>query len=250
MTLALLALLALGVAPAFAAPVGSAPEGVVHAMPGGLQAGAGAPAAPVADTTITIGRLQYGGGGDWYANPSALPNLLASIRERTGLPVAQREVTVTPLDPRLRDYPFLYMTGHGNVSFTAREREALRDYLLSGGFLHADDNYGMDEHFRREMAALFPDREMVELPADHPVFHTHYSFPKGLPKIHEHDGLPPEAWGIFHDGRLVVFYTYETDLGNGWEDEAVHGNPPEVREEALRMGVNLYLFAISQLSPR
>ena len=195
---------------------------------------------------VTIARLQYDGGGDWYANPSSLPNLLAEVRERTGIPTAEREVAVRPADPSLRDYPFLYMTGHGNVSFTDEERLALRRHLLGGGFLHADDNYGMDESFRREIARVFPDRELVELPPEHPVFHAPYEFAEGLPKIHEHDGAPPRAFGIFHEGRLVVIYTYETDLGDGWEDPEVHENPPEVREDALRMGVNIFVFAMSQ----
>jgi hypothetical protein len=198
------------------------------------------------DPPLTVARLRYGGGGDWYANPSSLPNLLEAIRERTGIPVAAREAVVDPLDPGLRDHPFLHMTGHGNVSFTPEERRALRSWLEDGGFLHADDNYGMDEAFRREMAALFPDRPLVELPPDHPIFHIYYEFPDGLPKIHEHDGKPPQAFGIYHRGRLVVVYTYETDLGNGWEDEEVHGNPPELREKALRMGVNLFLYALSR----
>lgn len=216
---------------------------VAPGMAGSVQAPADAPAEP------TIGRLQYGGGGDWYANPSALPNLLEAVRERTGIPVATRESVVTPLDPALADHPFLYMTGHGNVAFTEPERDALREYLESGGFLHADDNYGMDESFRREMALLYPDRPLVELPADHPVFHAFYEFPEGIPKIHEHDGEAPQAFGIFHDGRLVVLYTYETDLGNGWEDPDVHGNPPDLREAALRMGVNLFVYALSRRVP-
>jgi len=207
------------------------------------------PVPPPSQATLTVGRLQYGGGGDWYANPSSLPNLLAAIRERTGVPVAEREVVVSPLDPGLRDVPFVHMTGHGNVVFTPEERRALRSYLEGGGFLHADDNYGMDEAFRREMALLFPDREMVELPPDHPVFHVVYSFPEGIPKVHEHDGHPPQAFGIFHEGRLMVLYSYETDLGNGWEDPDAHGNPPEIREAALRMGVNLFIYALSQRSP-
>jgi len=202
------------------------------------------PSAPV--DSITVARLQYDGGGDWYANPSSLPNLLAAIRERTGIMVARREVNVTPLDPALLDFPYLYMTGHGNVSFTPQERSALRAYLLGGGFLHADDNYGLDESFRAEMAEIFPDAELTEIPADHPVFHTFYDFPEGLPKIHEHDGKPPQAFGIFHEGRLVVFYSYESDLGDGWEDEDVHGDPPETREQALRMGVNLFLYVLGQ----
>ncbi|MGB0542595.1 MAG: DUF4159 domain-containing protein [Longimicrobiales bacterium] len=196
--------------------------------------------------SITIARLQYDGGGDWYANPSSLPNLLEALRERTGLPTARREVSVTATDPALRDYPYLYMTGHGNVVFTPAERTALREYLLSGGFLHADDNYGLDESFREEMAQVFPDAELTEIPPEHPVFSTFYDFPEGLPKIHEHDGRPPQAFGIFLEGRMLVFYTYESDLGDGWEDEGVHEDTPETREEAIRMGVNLFLFALGQ----
>ena len=196
--------------------------------------------------TITVARLRYEGGGDWYANPSSLPNLLAAVRERTGIPVARREAEVAPLDPTLRDYPYLYMTGHGNVAFSPAERAALRGYLLSGGFLHADDNYGLDESFREEMAEIFPDAELVEIPPEHPVFHAFYDFPEGLPKIHEHDGAPPQAFGIFVDGRMLVFYTYESDLGDGWEDATVHEDPAETREQALRMGVNLFLYVLGQ----
>jgi hypothetical protein len=199
--------------------------------------------------TLTVARLHYDGGGDWYANPSSLPNLLTAIRERTGIPVAEREAVVAPLDPALRDHLFVHMTGHGNVAFTPDERAALRSWLEDGGFLHADDNYGMDEAFRREMAALFPDRPMVELPPEHPIFRVFYRFPEGLPKVHEHDGNPPQAFGIYHEGRLVVVYTYETDLGNGWEDEEVHAIPPELREQALRMGVNLFVYALTRRAP-
>jgi hypothetical protein len=210
-----------------------------------LLASAGpGPSAPT--DSITVARLQYDGGGDWYANPSSLPNLLSAVRERTGIPVARREASVTPLDPALRDYPYLYMTGHGNVSFSAAERRALREYLLAGGFLHADDNYGLDESFRREIGAIFPDAQLTEIPPDHPVFHSFYDFDEGLPKIHEHDGNPPQAFGIFEGGRLLVFYSYESDLGDGWEDEAVHGDAPEIREQALRMGVNLFLYVLGQ----
>lgn len=208
---------------------------------------AGGPAGTQADTVLTIARLQYDGGGDWYANPSSLSNLLAAIRDRTGLPTATRESTVSPLDPALRDHPYLYMTGHGDVRFTPAERTALRAHLLSGGFLHADDNYGMDESFRREIGEIFPDRELAELPPDHPVFHAFYDFPDGLPKIHEHDGAPPVALGVFEGGRLAVLYTYETDLGDGWEDPDVHPeDTPEVREAALRMGVNVFLHVLGQ----
>jgi len=203
---------------------------------------------PVTATSdsLTIARLQYDGGGDWYANPSSLPNLLEALRERTGLATARREVNVTPLDPVLRDYPYLYMTGHGNVEFTPAERSALRDYLLAGGFLHADDNYGLDESFRAEMAEIFPDAELTEIPPGHPVFSTFYDFPDGSPKIHEHDGQAPQAFGIFLDGRMLVFYTFESDLGDGWEDEGVHEDTPELREDAIRMGVNVFLFALGQ----
>ncbi len=204
---------------------------------------------PASDSVLSIARLQYEGGGDWYANPSSLPNLLAAIHERTGMPVSGRPETVRPLDPSLKDFPYLYMTGHGNVRFSAEERAALREYLLSGGFLHADDNYGMDESFRREMTEIFPEYELSELPPDHPVFDVMYSLPEGLPKIHEHDGQPPQAFGIFHGGRLVVFYSYESDLGDGWEDPDVHEDTEDLREASIRMGVNLYLYVLSQMVP-
>ena len=202
-----------------------------------------------APDSITVARLQYDGGGDWYANPSSLPNLLEAVRVRTGIPVASRAETVTPLDPALADHPYVYMTGHGNVRFSPAERAALRGYLLSGGFLHADDNYGLDESFRREIAAVFPDAELTEIPADHPVFHAFYDLAEGLPKVHEHDGAAPRALGIFRGGRLLVFYSFESDLGDGWEDPDVHGDPPPVREDALRMGVNLFVYALGQAAP-
>jgi hypothetical protein len=198
-----------------------------------------------ASEALTIGRLRYDGGGDWYANPSSLPNLLAAIRAATSLPVAEREVTVTLDSPALWDVPYLYMTGHGNVRFTEREVERLRRYLESGGFLHADDNYGMNESFRRELARVFPDRPLVEVPLDHPVYHLVHAFPQGLPKVHEHDGEPAQGLGLFLGDRLAVFYSYESDLGDGWEDPAVHGDPPAVREAALGMGVNLFAYAVA-----
>jgi len=207
-----------------------------------------APPASPADS-ITIARLQYDGGGDWYANPSSLPNLLEAVRDRTGIAVSRREASVSPMDPGLRDHPYLYMTGHGNVRFSPAERAALREYLVSGGFLHADDNYGLDESFREEMVQIFPDAELTEIPADHPVFHAFYDFPEGLPKIHEHDGNPPQALGIFQGGRLLVFYSYESDLGDGWEDADVHDDLPGVREQALRMGVNLFVYVLGQVAP-
>jgi hypothetical protein len=198
------------------------------------------PAAPV----LTVGRLHYDGGGDWYANPSSLPNLLAAIRERTGMRTAAAEVTVSLTDDNLWNVPYIYMTGHGNVRFSERDLQVLRRYLLQGGFLHADDNYGMDKSIRRELARLFPDRPLVEVPLDHPIYHLVYDFPKGIPKIHEHDGLPAQGFGIFIDGRLAVYYSYQSDLGDGWEDPEVHHDPPEKHEAALRMGVNLYAYAV------
>lgn len=197
---------------------------------------------------LAIVQLQYGGGGDWYANPSGLPNLLQAIQQRTGLDVADRPVNLKITDPELWNYPYLYMTGHGNVHFTDEEVQILRKYLTSGGFLHADDNYGMDESFRREIKRVFPEDNLIELPATHAVYHVMYDFPKGLPKVHKHDGLPAQGFAIVHNGRVVVFYSYQSDLGNGWEDQQRYNDPPEVREQALRMGVNLFLYAVSQVT--
>jgi hypothetical protein len=196
-------------------------------------------------TRLTIARLQYDGGGDWYANPSSIPNLLEAIAERTTLPVERREARVTLLDERLWDYPFLHITGHGNIKFSSREVERLREYLMRGGFLHVSDNYGLDSSFRREIARVFPERPLVDVPLKHPIYNIVYSFPKGLPKIHEHDGKPPRGLGIFLGDRLAVFYDYEADLGDGWEDPEVHKDPPELHEAALRMGVNLFVYAIT-----
>jgi hypothetical protein len=193
---------------------------------------------------MTIGRLHYDGGGDWYANPSSLPNLLRAIRERTTLPVADTEVVVALSDDRLWSMPYLHMTGHGNVHFSDRDLATLRGWLLQGGFLHASDNYGMDASLRRELARLFPDHPLVEVPLDHPIYHLVYDFPKGLPKIHQHNGKPAQGFGIFLDGRLAVFYDYECDLGDGWEDAEVHHDPPEKHEAAIRMGVNLFAYAV------
>jgi hypothetical protein len=193
---------------------------------------------------LTIGRLHYDGGGDWYANPSSLPNLLRAIRERTTLRTAPRERAVRVTDPALWDVPYLYATGHSNIRFTDDEVKTLRRWVLQGGFLHVDDNYGLDESFRREIARIFPDRPLVEVPLDHPVYRLVYPFPQGLPKIHEHDGKPAQGFGVFVDGRLAVYYSYQSDLGDGWEDAAVHGDSPEKRETALRMGINLFAYAV------
>ena len=198
----------------------------------------------------TIARVHYDGGGDWYANPSSLPNLLDEIGRRSTIRVSDRPAEVRLTDPDLPDYPYLYLTGHGNLSFSDREVEALRRHLRSGGFLHVDDNYGLDSSFRREIARVFPDEALTDVPLDHPVYGILYPFPDGLPKIHEHDGLPAQGLGLFLDGRLVLFYSYQSDLGDGWEDASVHQDPPELREQAIRMGVNLFLYALSAGPPR
>jgi hypothetical protein len=194
---------------------------------------------------LAIARLQYDGGGDWYANPSSLPNLLAAIRERTSLPVERTEARVTIMDERLWDYPFLHMTGHGNIVLSDAEVARLREYLLRGGFLHADDNYGLDESFRREMKRVFPDRELVDVPLSHPIYHAVYDMPRGLPKIHEHDGKPARGFGIFIGDRLAVYYSYSSDLGNGWEDPETYHDAPALHEAALRMGINLFVYAVT-----
>jgi len=224
--------------------------GVATVVPGASPASMPAPGlAQLPTSAVTIARLQYGGGGDWYVGPSTLPNLLTEIRVRTGIPVGSQPVTVRPTDAALWDHPFLFLSGHGNIAFTDEEVGILRRYLQSGGFLLADDCYGMDESFRREIRRVFPDQELVELPHTHPIFRSFYEMPNGLPKVHEHDNQPPQGFGIFHDGRLVVFYAYESDIHDGWEDEQVHGDPPEVREQAFRMGVNIFVYALSQLVP-
>lgn len=191
-----------------------------------------------------IALLKYGGGGDWYVNPTSLPNLIAFCNQEIGTAIEADPVTVTPGSIELFDYPFTHMTGHGNVYFSEDEAENLRLYLLGGGFLHIDDNYGMDPYVRREIKKVFPDRPLQELSKDHPIFNSFFKFPNGLPKIHEHDGLPPQAFGIYENDRLVLLYTYETDLGNGWESPEVHNDPPEVRLKALQMGANIikYIF--------
>jgi hypothetical protein len=204
----------------------------------------GPAAAPSDGARMTIGRLHYDGGGDWYANPSSLPNLLQAIRTRTRLRVAPQERVVTLRDDDLWNLPYLYMTGHGNVRWSEADLVTLRRYLRQGGFLHADDNYGMDASLRRELARLFPGEKLVEVPLSHPIYRLVYDFPKGIPKIHEHDKKPAQGFGIFLDRRLVVFYSYQTDLGDGWEDFEVHRDPPEKHEAALRMGVNLFAYAV------
>lgn len=196
--------------------------------------------------TLTICRLRYSGGGDWYSDPSSLPNLLKFLSDNTDIVVSPLEARYSLQDDEIFGYPYLYITGHGNIRFSAREVERLRRYLLAGGFLHADDNYGMDSSFRREMSRVFPDKAWVELPFDHPIYSLPFKFPKGLPKIHEHDGKPPQGLGLFEGNRLIVFYTFETDLGDGWEDPSVHGDPAEKHLAALKMGTNIFFYALIQ----
>ncbi|WP_445957108.1 DUF4159 domain-containing protein [Yeosuana sp.] len=191
-----------------------------------------------------IALLKYKGGGDWYANPISLRNLITFCNANINTKITPQPATVEVGSPDIYQYPFLHMTGHGNVFFNDDEAQNLRNYLISGGFLHIDDNYGMEPYLKKELIKVFPDKELIELPANHPIFSSVYKFPEGLPKIHEHDGKRPQAFGIFYEGRLVLLFTYESDLGDGWEDEEVHNDPYEVREKALKMGANIikYVF--------
>jgi len=191
-----------------------------------------------------IAVLKYNGGGDWYSNPTSLPNLIKFSNQQINTTIKEIPQTVESSSIEIFNFPFVHMTGHGNVFFTPEDVSNLRKYLLSGGFLHIDDNYGMDKFLRPELQKLFPDKELVELPATHPIFNYQFKFPNGLPKIHEHDNKPPQAFGIFQEDRLILLYTYESDLGNGWENKEIHNNPEEVRLKALQMGANIikYVF--------
>jgi hypothetical protein len=193
-----------------------------------------------------IALVKYGGGGDWYADPTALPNLIAFCNSQMNTNIHPEPSTVEVGSADLFNFPFVHLTGHGNIVLSEQEAMNLRNYLEAGGFLYVDDNYGLDPFFRREIRKVFPDRELRELPNSHPVFHQKYSFSEGLPKIHEHDNKPPQAFGIFIDDRLVCLYTYESDISDGWENEAVHNNPPELREIALKMGANIISFVFKQ----
>ena len=195
---------------------------------------------------FTIARVQYGGGGDWYCDPSSIPNLLEYLRSNTHMSKASKEVRIKLTDSNANQFPYLYITGHGNIRFSNNEIIALRSILSNGGFLHADDNYGMDKSFRREMNRVFPEKDWVELSFDHEIFHSYYDFPNGLPKVHEHEGKPPQGLGLFNDERLIIFYTYESDLGDGWEDIDVHKDPQYIREAALKMGINIIWLALTQ----
>ena len=202
--------------------------------------------APSSSSTIKIGLLKYSGGGDWYANPTALPNLIKFCNNNLGMSIHADPITVEVGNPEIFNIPFLHMTGHGNVVFSTDEAENLRKYLIGGGFLHIDDNYGMDPYVRKAMKQVFPQLSFVELPYSYDVYQQAYNFPNGLPKIHRHDGKPSQGFGILHEGRLVCFYSYETDLGDGWEDPAVHNDSPENHEKALKMGANLVQYAFSR----
>jgi hypothetical protein len=193
---------------------------------------------------LKIAKLKYGGGGDWYANKTSLTNLIRFCNTNLKTSIFSEEEIVETGSRELFNYPFVHMTGHGNVVFTDAEAQNLRNYLLSGGFLHIDDNYGMDKFIRLELKKVFPELELVELPFSHPIYHQKFNFSNGLPKIHEHDGKPPKGYGLLYEGRLLVYYTYECDLGNGWEDQIIYNDPEEIRQKALQMGANIisYVF--------
>ncbi len=199
-----------------------------------------------AQPTVKIAKLKYNGGGDWYANKTALPNLINFCNRNLQMELVADEDMVEVGSPELFLYPYIYMTGHGNVVFSNQEAENLRNYLIGGGFLHIDDNYGLDKFVRLEMKKVFPNLEFVELPFTHPIYHQKYNFDNGLPKVHEHDGKPPQGFGLLYEGRLVCFYSYECDLGNGWEDQSTYNDPEAVRQEALKAGANILTFAFTQ----
>lgn len=198
-----------------------------------------------AQAQLRIAKLKYNGGGDWYANKTALPNLIKFCNKELGMNLEPEEEVVEVGSSDLFLYPYVYMTGHGNVTFSAAEAQNLRTYLIGGGFLHVDDNYGLDKFIRIELKKVFPELELIELGFDHPVYHQKFEFPKGLPKIHEHDGKPAQGFGLLYEGKLVVFYSYECDLGNGWEDQRIYNDPEAKRQEALKMGANLISYSLT-----
>ncbi len=195
---------------------------------------------------VKIALVKYGGGGDWYSDPTALPNLIEFCNQNLNTNIFPEPSTVEIGSPEIFNFPYVELTGHGNIVLSENETSNLRMYLEAGGFLHVDDNYGIDEFFRREMKKVFPEKKLVELPPSHPIFHQKYDFNEGLPKIHEHDGKPAQAFGIFIEDRLVCLYTYESDLGDGWEDQEVHNDPFAIREKALKMGANIISFVFNQ----
>lgn len=203
------------------------------------------PIVGIGQNTYQIAVLKYNGGGDWYANPTALPNLIAFCNENIGTEIKKEPATVAVGSSDIFNYPFVHMTGHGNVVFSSNDVENLRKYLLAGGFLHVDDNYGMDPYVRSELNKLFPENNLIELSNNHPIFNGKYKFKDGLPKIHEHDAGPAKAFGIIVDGRLVCLYTFESDIGDGWEDSEVHNDSPAIRLIALQMGANILEYAFT-----
>jgi hypothetical protein len=194
---------------------------------------------------LKIAKLKYNGGGDWYANKTALPNLIEFCNQELGMNLSPDEDNVEVGSPDLYSYPYVYMTGHGNVVFSSEEALNLRNYLIGGGFLHIDDNYGLDKFVRLELKKVFPELELVEIPFDHPIYHQKFEFINGLPKIHEHDGKQAQGFGLFYEGRLILFYSYECDLGNGWEDRRIHNDPEAKRQEALKMGANILSYCFT-----
>lgn len=196
--------------------------------------------------TLKIGLLKYNGGGDWYANPTSLPNLIRFCNKNLNTQIQMPDITVNVGSKEIFGFPFVHLTGHGNVIFSEAETKNIRNYLIAGGFLHIDDNYGLDKYIRREMKKVFPELNFIELPFSHPIYHQKYNFAEGLPKIHEHDGKPPQGFGLIFDGRLVCFYTYECDLGDGWEDPEVHNDSPAKHLEALKMGANIISYCFSR----
>ena len=196
-----------------------------------------------ADYSVKIAKMKYAGGGDWYSNRTALPNLAKFCNANLGTSIHPEDEVVEPSSTEIFNYPYVYLTGHGNIVFSAEDAENLRKYLLAGGFLHIDDNYGLDKFVRPEMKKVFPELDFVELPFTHEIYHQKYAFPKGLPKIHEHDGKPPQGFGLIYKGRLVCFYDYECDLGNGWEDPGIYDDSEETRQNALKMGANIIQYA-------
>jgi hypothetical protein len=199
----------------------------------------------VAQGSFQLAVLKYGGGGDWYANPTSVPNLVRYCNQHLGMMINTEVPIVEVGSPELFSYPWVHMTGHGNVVFNQQESDNLRNYLIGGGFLHISDNYGMDQFIRPQLQRVFPELELVELPYAHGIYHQRFKFPNGLPKIHEHEGKPAQGFGLFWEGRLIVFYDHETDLGDGWEDPDVHGDSEAVRTKALQMGANIVSYAFS-----
>jgi hypothetical protein len=197
------------------------------------------------DYSIKIAKLKYDGGGDWYGNRTALPNLAKYCNENLKTSINPQDEVVEAGSAEIFNYPYVYMTGHGNVLFNAKDAANMRKYLLAGGFLHIDDNYGLDKYIRPEMKKIFPELDFVELPFNHPIYNQRYNFPKGLPKIHEHDGKPAQGFGLIYKGRLVCFYDYECDLGNGWEDAGIYDDSQEKRTQALQMGANILQYCFS-----